>query len=725
MPGTEASLKEKQFSLTHLKIELARIDLLISNAVRLWQLAGQDTADQFRGLYISPDEAASLTKRSLGSSWGTGISLSSAESQQYEKALKEICAELDGIIKQAQTQSVRLRLSFLKEAFGLTSFEMDAFLICLAPALDLRYERLYGFLQDDVTHKLPGVELILNLLLPPGIARLQHLDSFRDHAPLIRLQLLQKADMNSGNGYSLLKQDLYVPPEIVSWLLGEYRPGKKLVDVLNFSQTEPDLDGFSLTEISRLDWQAVETSHAVLAFYGPDAAQMMNAARQIAGRLGKPLMVADLSAMQSVEELSGPAALRLVFRDALLEGAIPCFMGWDHLLGGEGIIQESIFSELDSFSHVMIACSVSPWRTQRGKLKGDRPLLWWPFTLPSAAERRRIWQQSLEGVGEVKMETFDLLAGQFTLTTSQIETAAWTAKNIAFQNGRAVTSEDLFEAARLHSSHHLDNLAVKIEPRYRWEDIVLPEDEMSVLREIVSTVRGRPLVLETWGLGEKLVASTGISALFAGPPGTGKTLAAQVIAAELGMDIYKVDLSTIVSKYIGETEKNLERIFSQARNSNAILFFDEADAIFGKRSEVKDAHDRYANIEVGYLLQRMETYDGVVVLATNLRSNLDEAFTRRLQFVVDFPFPDEAQRLEIWQVLFPSGMPRDENIDFELLAKRFKLAGGSIRNAIVSAAFLAASQETKVGTQHLMHGVRRELQKMGRLINEQDLKIER
>ena len=187
------------------------------------------------------------------------------------------------------------------------------------------------------------------------------------------------------------------------------------------------------------------------------------------------------------------------------------------------------------------------------------------------------------------------------------------------------------------------------------------------------------------------------------------------------MDLYKIDLSTVVSKYIGETEKNLERIFTQARNSNTILFFDEADAIFGKRSEVKDAHDRYANIEVGYLLQRMESYDGVVILSTNLRSNLDEAFTRRLQFVVDFPFPDEVQRLNIWKVLFPPGVPRDPGIDFAALAKKFKLPGGSIRNIIVNAAFMAASEKTAVSTRHILHGIRREMQKMGRLIQESDL----
>ena len=281
----------------------------------------------------------------------------------------------------------------------------------------------------------------------------------------------------------------------------------------------------------------------------------------------------------------------------------------------------------------------------------------------------------------------------------------------------------LVAAARGQSSHHLDSLALKIRPRYTWGDIVLPEEELGVLHEIVGTIRGRARVLDEWGLNKKLVPNPGIAVLFAGPPGTGKTLAAQVMAAELGMDLYRIDLSTVVSKYIGETEKNLERIFSQAANSNTILFFDEADAIFGKRSDVKDAHDRYANIEVSYLLQRIESYDGVAILASNLRSNLDDAFIRRLQFIVDFPFPDETQRLQIWNVLFPPGVPRGEALDFESFAKRFRLSGGNIRNAIVNAAFAAASEDCGVSNRHLAHAVRRELQKMGRLINEKELAL--
>ena len=207
----------------------------------------------------------------------------------------------------------------------------------------------------------------------------------------------------------------------------------------------------------------------------------------------------------------------------------------------------------------------------------------------------------------------------------------------------------------------------------------------------------------------------------AGPARPGQTEGPQVLRPELGLDLYKIDLSTVVNKYIGETEKNLGRIFDEAASSNAILFFDEADAIFGKRSEVKDSHDRYANIEVSYLLQRMEAYDGITILATNLRANMDDAFKRRLQFAVDFPFPDEAYRLKIWQALFPTDIPQDPDLDLAYMARRFKLAGGNIRNIIVSAAYLAASNGKHVTMEHLLHGARRELQKMGRLVNEKDM----
>jgi SpoVK/Ycf46/Vps4 family AAA+-type ATPase len=293
-----------------------------------------------------------------------------------------------------------------------------------------------------------------------------------------------------------------------------------------------------------------------------------------------------------------------------------------------------------------------------------------------------------------------------------------TARDLAYWHDEPLGEQHLFAASRKHSNQRLSTLATKIRPRYRWQDIVLPPDTLLQLKEMVNTVRQRPIVYGQWGFERKLALGKGLNALFAGESGTGKTMAADIMAGLLGLDLYKVDLSTLVSKYIGETEKNLNRIFTEAATSNAILFFDEADAIFGKRSEVKDSHDRYANIEISYLLQRMESYDGVVILATNMRANLDEAFTRRLHFIIEFPFPEAADREVIWRVNFPKETPIAGDVDYGLLGRRFRLAGGNIRNIIMAAAFLAAEDGRGVNMSHLLHAARREYQKMGRLIDE-------
>ena len=243
---------------------------------------------------------------------------------------------------------------------------------------------------------------------------------------------------------------------------------------------------------------------------------------------------------------------------------------------------------------------------------------------------------------------------------------------------------------------------------------------MALLREICNHVKYRDRVYGDWGFGRKLALGKGLAVLFAGPSGTGKTMAAGIIAAELGLDLYKIDLSTVISKYIGETEKNLSRVFEEAETSNAILFFDEADALFGKRSEVRDSHDRYANVEVGYLLQRMEEYEGVAILATNLRKNMDDAFVRRLHFTVDFPFPDEEDRHRIWKGIWPQDTPLDATIDLDLLASRYEVAGGNIKNIAVAAAFLAADEGEVVRMSHVIQATLREYQKTGKLLVEED-----
>jgi SpoVK/Ycf46/Vps4 family AAA+-type ATPase len=311
------------------------------------------------------------------------------------------------------------------------------------------------------------------------------------------------------------------------------------------------------------------------------------------------------------------------------------------------------------------------------------------------------------------------LANKFRFSGGQIMDAAASARNLA--RGRDpkqdnLTQSDLHESCRLHSSRKLSTLGRRVKPHHTWNDIVLPEDRLQQLREICNSMKYRALVFDTWGFDRKLSMGKGLNMLFAGPSGTGKTMAAEIMAGELGLDLYKIDLSTVVSKYIGETEKNLARIFAEAETSDAILLFDEADALFGKRSEVKDSHDRYANIEINYLLQKMEEHEGVVILATNFRKNMDDAFVRRMHFTVDFPLPGENERRQIWEGIWPVEMPQSPDLDLDLMARRFEMAGGNIRNVATAAAFLAASNGGIVSMSHLIHGTRREFQKMGKVV---------
>jgi hypothetical protein len=776
--------REPDLSIRHLEAELARIDARIRRAVHCWQLAGQDPGDAFRGLYVSDAEAETLLERPIGTNWGYTVAPKSREARAFAKAEAQASRQAQSLAETAHRQGQVVRLAHMATAFGFDRFDLDTFLICLAPALDLRYERIYGYLQDDVTRKRPRVSLVLDLLCEPGADRLLMLSRFADDAPLFRYHVLERVSAGPPS-LPLLSQILHVDEAIVAWLLGRYQPHAELGAHATLVWPEADqadrllaAEGTQCDALLRcvapLEWPAVGPStplgvnadvppvveQPIVVFYGPDRASQAAAARRLAAQARRPLLTVDLEGVAG-SGCPPSRALRLALRDARLTGAVPCLAGWDACLAEDGTLSPDMLAQLCAHPDVAVVAGRATW--QPGGVDRERPMFWIEFPVPAYAQRVALWQHFLQigksanwqisksanrQIGESEWVAagegardgcadagrlsiaavegeLDLaaLAGQFALTTGQIRDAVASARDRAAQRGGPLQPEDLFAAARAHSSPRLSSLARKIEPRYTWADIVLPDDQLALLREIVATVRGRPLVLDEWGVGQKLVSSAGVTILFAGPPGTGKTMAAEVIAAELGLDLYKIDLSTIVSKYIGETEKNLERIFQEAENSNAILFFDEADAIFGKRSEVKDAHDRYANIEISYLLQRMEMYDGVTVLATNLRANLDEAFTRRLQFAVDFPFPEEDYRLRIWETLFPADVPCEPDLDFGLLARRFKLAGGSIRNVIVSATYLAAADGQRVTMAHLLHGTRRELQKMGRLVDEADMRV--
>jgi SpoVK/Ycf46/Vps4 family AAA+-type ATPase len=337
---------------------------------------------------------------------------------------------------------------------------------------------------------------------------------------------------------------------------------------------------------------------------------------------------------------------------------------------------------------------------------------------PGPSGQRQLWTEALGDAAPSLADGIEALAAQFRFSAETIASIATVAKAAESPDDSQQQSARLWNACRVHSRPRLETMAERIVPCATWDDLVLPETQVKTLRQLASQSRHRMTVLETWGFAAKGRRGLGLSALFSGPSGTGKTLAAEVLANELNLDLYRIDLSSVVSKYIGETEKNLKQVFDAAETGGVLLLFDEADTLFGKRAEVKDSHDRYANIEVGYLLQRMESFQGLAILTTNLKTSLDKSFQRRLRFSVDFPFPDSAQREAIWTRVFPSLTPTNALEPSRLAA--LNMTGGNIRNIALNAAFLAAESGQSVGMAHLLEATQLEAAKIDRPIAEME-----
>ena len=429
--------------------------------------------------------------------------------------------------------------------------------------------------------------------------------------------------------------------------------------------------------------------------------------------------------------------IQILFREAWFRDVIFCLEGWERLQTEDNaVFRRQFLAAFAENAGLVILVGQQPWTAiAYPPLK----LITVIFPPLDVSQRQLGWQIYLTQAG-IQLEHVDVqrLGDRFQLSHSQIAAAVATACDRADWRNATQTSEstavlassqptveDLFAAARSLSGNDLAIVAQKVESGYTWKDIVLAEDALTQLQEICQRVVYRHTVFDQWGFSSKLFHGRGVTVLFAGSSGTGKTLAAGIVANELKLDLYKIDLSGVVSKYIGETEKNLDRIFRAATAANAILFFDEADALFGKRSEVRDSHDRYANLEISYLLQKMEEFEGIAILATNLRQNLDEAFIRRLAFTIHFPFPEVEDRRRIWEGMFPAQVPLADDIDFDFLANQFKFSGGSIKNVALAAAFLAAAEGGVVTMVHLLQATRREYQKMGKVLSDEDLQFDK
>jgi len=708
-------------SLQHVLAELERIDLLIRAQVQRARQTVQEEGE-LQGLYISEQEVDALLAGPAGLPRWAAVPLR----PDVEEALAHVAGEIEE--RKAASAGVQLRLDELARRFDLTSFDIDAFLVTLAPEVDLRYERLFAYLQDDVTRRRPSVDLVLNLLCPTFGDKLAARARLAGRAPLVRHRLVELFDDPSRPQPPLLGRSVRADARVVSFLLGSddfdarlapfahcVEPAARLDDLVQ----EPELKS-RLRALAALPGEGDGGSsggRAVLYLQGPYGVGKETTAEALCGELGLRLLAVDLERLLAADETTFETTLDLAGREAVLQGAALFWRGFDLLFADERAGRRGRFlAALEERRGLTFLTGETDWEPT-DSLHGTA-FSRVELPLPGYQERLEMWRRALRGTpGEDGLD-LEALAAKFRFTGGQIRDSAATARSLA--RGRAetegLTGADLYSACRLQSNRKLAALAQKITPRYTWTDIVLPAGRMEQLREICNTLRHRSRVYEEWGFGRRLALGKGLNVLFSGPSGTGKTMAAEILAGELGLDLYKIDLSSVVSKYIGETEKNLSRIFAEGRASNAVLFFDEADAVFGKRTEVRDAHDRYANIEVSYLLQQMEEYEGMVILASNLRKNMDDAFVRRLHFAIEFPFPTDADRRRIWDGLLPPDLPRSADLDLDFMARRFEMPGGNIRNIGLAAAFLAAADGGVVTMAHLIRATQREYQKMGKVV---------
>ncbi len=709
----------------HLAAELDLLRLLLHREVLRLRAAGLFTEDQFRGLYVSDQQIDSLllnraSSRPEPEHGTTGHpSLQELETAvQYQKTSIEQRALL------SSEASITLPLPRLTQLFGLDEFEIRVLMIAAAAELHLHFETLFSYAQNDVNKKRPSINLALKLLCSSVEECWRRRGSFDYEAPLIKHNLMTIPDDGGKRDFSFLARPIAVDERVVDFLLGQAKLDVRLQRFTTIAKSDRQLSDLRLpqTLIGRLRNTifSAPVRGQVLVFQGPAGSGKRVTAAAVCAAAGQALLVADLSGAL-LAELHLKVVLPLLHREAILSQADLMLTHADVLTGEEGNTQQNrVFFqrmlECEGEYRIFLA-SEAPLAMKIGVTESAPAIF--EFPIPAFPDRVHFWQAALSKInvnGHAGPYAITL-SNKFMLTGGEIGRACCDAEKLALGKapGSPITLEDLEAGARAQAHHGLQRLAKKITSFGEWSDLVLPWHCMRQLRDVSAAEKYRHLVYSQWGFDERLAMGKGLTVLFYGASGTGKTMAAGVLARDLALDLYKVDLSMVVSKYIGETEKQLSQVFREARASNAILFFDEADALFGKRSEVKDAHDRYANLEVAYLLQKMEEHEGIVILATNLRKNLDDAFTRRIQYIVEFPFPGIEDRERIWRGIMPAQAPLADDVDFGFLARQFELAGGNIRNVALAAAFLGAEEDCPIRMEHFVVATARELQKMGKL----------
>ncbi|MFD0676914.1 MULTISPECIES: AAA family ATPase [unclassified Paenibacillus] len=695
--------------------------------------------DPYQGMFVSEEEFLGLIA-GMENDWAND-----PEAAALLEQLEDLERAIAHRIAVSVNAGVNLPLQTVAHTFGLRAQERDFLMVALAVELDRKYERVFGFLQDDLTCKHPNAGLLIQLYCRNAADMLEVRDALAMSSPLSKY-FLYKDEADTAK--SFLSQPIVLNRRMVRLLLDGIasEPSDSVKRVTQRFNSGSPLEPLRVDEALQEQLQTFvrgmytpeRATRKRLAFHiwGPSGSGKTLHAKHCCHAFGKSALIADVAGMLLAER---PFAELLddVLREAILQQAVLCFTHMEALFPEEPDAAarhklRSFLHSLNSYGGLLFLLA-----DKQIKLSADMKDRWvidLELKVPETEEREALWK-SFAAEARIFSDSVDwrVIGDKFRFTAGQIKRAIslaqsfteWTrAGRLAAVNSEAYSDIDeqaLYKACFMQVQHRLEKKASRIQAKYTWEDVILPGEQKEQLRNACNQMKYRSVVYGQWGFERKLAYGKGLSMLFAGPPGTGKTMSAQVVAQELQLELYKIDLSQVISKYIGETEKNLHEIFHEARLSNAILFFDETDALFGKRSEVKDSHDKYANIETAYLLQKMEEYDGISVLATNLLGNIDEAFIRRINYIIKFPFPDADYREKIWRSMFPKEAPIGDDVDFKLIASKFSIAGGGIKNIAVSAAFLAADAGTPILMKHLLLAVKHELLKTGKLMTRDEL----
>ncbi|HTE55300.1 MAG TPA: AAA family ATPase [Kofleriaceae bacterium] len=719
----------------HLEDELALVGKLFERRIHSHWEAGilPRIQDEFSGTFVSSDEVSAILGGDRSPTEKGELAIAALDREIASRS-----DQIDARLAASRAAGAPLAFDRMQRVLALTPSERCAMWVLISVELSGRMRALMRYLVNESSRVYADVGL-LELLVYSGSARERMVGELAADGRLLALRLVEPVGgRRAYDEAPYLLRSLRVNPRVIELAHGLHRLDREVARVAELIDDPPDAAALLVpdtlkTHVAALlapdgraagarPEAAVAGGPPIVVLAGPDGAGRKSLVFGAARAEHRPVLHMRCPELIGWDLGELARLAQAVVREALLFDALPLFESVDSLAPHA---ESNRPDRMRPFEQTLTALS-SPVAATCAPRDGrpialGRGLLMVDVPVPTEAARAALWRRALDGSAAPELD-FDAVASRYPITGGVLLRSAAAATALAAaraQTGgaRGVSDRDVHAGLRGTLDIKLSGLGRRVTWRQGWDDLILPDDSLEEMREFIARVKHKRRVYDEWGFSRKLAKGLGLSALFSGPPGTGKTMVAGIIADELALDLYQIDLSRIVSKYVGETEKNLAELFDAAEAGHAILLFDEADSLFAKRTEVKSSVDRYANLEVNYLLQRMEAFGGITILTTNMDSAIDDAFRRRISFRVNFPFPEPEDRKRLWAVMLPDEADVAGDIDFDLLSRKYEMSGGYIRNAVLRAAFLAADDASPITMSHMMRAANLEYAAMGKVVS--------